>query len=183
MIKKYYQFITEMKKQHLGTDYKEGCIMVMLNITNWDSLISHFDENDLYHKDEARYGIESDPHITILYGIHPDKVDDKTIESIVKSVDGDDIKIDIDGVEVFENEKYDVVKMNVKSDYLTKLHYELSKLPNSDKFENYNPHITMAFVNKGEGQKYITNEYHYHIDGIHKVTYSKPDGKKIEWDI
>lgn len=173
-----------MKKQHSGTDYESGCVMAMINVTNWDELTSHFDKDDVYKPEVSRYGIETDPHITILYGFHSNKIDDSEIESIIRSVDGDDIKIDITGIEIFEdNPEFDVVKMTVKSDYLNKLHDELSKLPNSDKYPTYQPHITMAYIKKGRGKKYELSNYKHHIDGIHNIVYSKPDGEKIQWEI
>jgi 2'-5' RNA ligase len=185
MIKKYHRFLemsNNRMKRHTGTDYKFGCVMANLNIPNWDEITSHINIDDLYKPEEDRYGIESDPHITILYGLH-NNVKDSEVEKIIKSVNGDNITIDIKGIDIFENEEFDVVKMSVQSEYLTKLHYELYKLPNSDRFSKYNAHITIAYVKKGEGSKYRRSSYSHHIDGIHDIIYSKPDGNKIKWSI
>lgn len=181
MIKKYTKFL-EMKKEHSGADYKYGCVMVHLNVPNWNEIISYIKPEDLYKPEVERYGVETEPHITILYGLH-ENVNDSDVEKIVKSVDGDDIVIDITGIDIFQNDEFDVVKMTVKSEYLTKLHYELCKLPNSDKYPTYNPHITIAYVNKNMGSKYQKSNYKHHIEGVHSVIYSKPDGSKIRWTI
>jgi 2'-5' RNA ligase len=48
----------------------------------------------------------------------------------------------------FENKDFDVVKFNVKKSYFTKLHDELSTIPNSNKFKDFTPHITIAYVKR-----------------------------------
>lgn len=180
MIKSYLKFLES--KKHLGSDYSYGCVMVSLSIPNWNEILEHIDIRDLYKPEENRYGLETEPHITILYGLH-ETVSDAEVEDIVMSYKGSEITIDVTGIEVFECDEYDVVKMSVFSQKISQMHYDMEKLPNSDKHPQYKPHITIAYVKKGTGKKYEKLEYNHHIKGISTITYSKPDGSKIEWAI
>ena len=93
------------------------------------------------------------------------------------------INIKVDGVDIFENEKYDVVKFNVSPDgALQYLHDELSKLPNSNEFPDYKPHITLAYIKKGLGKKYIKPDYKYEVKNANHITYSLSNGEKIYFD-
>jgi 2'-5' RNA ligase len=76
------------------------------------------------------------------------------------------------------------LKFNVVSDPgLQQLHDELSKLPNNDKFPTYTPHITIAYLNKGEGKKYVNPDYKYSVKNINKIVYSRPNSEKAIFDI
>jgi 2'-5' RNA ligase len=48
----------------------------------------------------------------------------------------------------FENKDFDVVKFNVKKSYILQELHELSTMPNSNKFKDFTPHITIAYVKK-----------------------------------
>ena len=58
--------IEKIKKE--DTDYDFGCLMVNVPIKNWDDVLALIDPEDVY--DEPGYGLESEPHITVLYGFH-----------------------------------------------------------------------------------------------------------------
>jgi 2'-5' RNA ligase len=162
-----------------GKLYRYGCVMVYLDIPNWESIVSHIDESDLYKPDNRRYAYESDPHVTILFGLHPE-VSDDDVFNVFKNIKSSDISIDISGVDIFENSDFDVVKMNVKPGILNTLNKELLKLPHTTDYPDYKPHITMAYVLPGEGQKYIQPEYQYTFDQVKKIIYSKSNGEKLE---
>ena len=50
--------------------YEYGCLMLDLSINNWQKLLDCIDEEDIYNGDDAeKYGLETEPHITILYGL------------------------------------------------------------------------------------------------------------------
>jgi len=55
---------------------------------------------------------------------------------------------------VFENDKYDVLKVDVTGESLHDLNGKLSELPNEQTFPEYKPHLTIAYLKKGEGAKY-----------------------------
>ena len=176
MIIKNYNSFLESKS---GKLYRYGCVMVYLNIPNWDSIVSHIDKSDLYKPEERRYGYETDPHVTILFGLYKE-VSDEDVFNVFKDIKPTDISIDVNGIDIFENDDFDVVKMNVRPGILNSLNKELSKLPHTTDYPEYKPHITMAYVQKGQGQKYIESDYHYTFSQVKKIIYSKPNGDKLE---
>ena len=56
---------------------------------------------------------------------------------------------------IFETPTHDVVHLQVHSDDLHRLNRKLSVLPHTDTQPSYCPHVTLAYVKKGLGQKYI----------------------------
>ena len=93
--------------------YDYGCVMVYLDISNWERIISNIDENDLYKPEDEHYGRETEPHLTLLYGLHKE-VTKEEISTIFKDTKSTDFKIQIDGISIFENDEFDVVKMDIK---------------------------------------------------------------------
>jgi hypothetical protein len=69
MIKNYLDFLVEKKEEAHKNRF--GCVMIYLDIPKWNKIISNIDKNDLYEPNgDHTYGIEMNPHITVLYGIH-----------------------------------------------------------------------------------------------------------------
>ena len=175
-IKRYTQFIKE------SSGYQYGCVMIEIPVSNWKEITSSIDEEDIYEEEgDSTYGIQQNPHVTLLYGLQ-DTVTPEMIKSVFDNFT-DNINIVVDGIDIFENEKFDVVKFNVKPDgALQYLHNELSKFPNSDQYPDYKPHITIAYVKKGTGKKYIKPDYKYEVKNVDKITYSIPSGEKIKFN-
>ena len=171
-IKKFESFKTKS-----GELYDYGCVMVYLNISNWDNIVSKIDESDLYQPNNQVYGYETSPHVTILYGLHSD-VEDSDVINIFKNKSIKEICVD--GIGVFPGEEFDVVKMNIESDILTSLNSKLMKLPNSNDYPDYIPHVTIAYILPGKGKKYVDNKYQHTFTRINKVVYEKTNGEKIE---
>lgn len=175
-IKRYIQFIKE------SSGYQYGCVMVEIPVSNWNEITSSINPEDIYEEEgDSTYGIQNNPHLTLLYGLH-DSVTPDMVKSVFENFT-DNINIVVDGIDIFENEDYDVVKFNVKADgALQYLHDELSKFPNSNSFPDYKPHITICYVKKGSGKKYIKPEYKYEVKNVDKITYSMPSGEKVKFD-
>ena len=170
-----------MESKHHGSDYKYGCVMIYLDIPNWNEIISFINPDDIYHPDDPSKGLETDPHVTILYGLH-NTVSDSDIQSIVEQIDGD-FNLKIRGVGVFENKDFDVVKFNVESEYLHQVNSMFRTLPYSSDYPDYKPHITISYVKKDTGKKYEDNSFEYELPEVHKIVYSKPNDDKIEFKI
>ena len=175
-IKNYIQFIKE------SSGYEYGCVMIEVPVSNWNELTNSIDPKDVYTGGDDSHGIQEYPHLTLLYGLEKGVTEDQ-VKSVIDNFKGE-IKIEIDGINLFENEQFDVLKFNVVSDPgLQQLHDELSKLPNNDKFPTYTPHITIAYLNKGEGKKYVNPDYKYSVKNINKIVYSRPNSEKAIFDI
>lgn len=107
------------------------------------------DKEDLF-EGEAEGGLEKDIHITLKYALTTETV--KDIKDILKKEKGG--KVHLSKSSIFETDEYDVVKMSVESDDLQRLHNKINNLPHEDKYPEYIPHSTIAYVKSGCGKKY-----------------------------
>lgn len=178
MILKYNEFLNEKKKNN-EEDKEYGCVMAQIKYSNWkDKILSIIDEKDLYtEEDDSSYGLESEPHITILYGIHSDEVKPNEIKEFIKEYDINKFELKLSDISLFENEKYDVVKFDIddKDNILTDFNKTLTeKYPFTNKFKDYHPHSTIAYVKKGKGKKYIQKLKEPILVEINRIKYSYP---------
>ena len=162
--------------------YEYGCIMLYLSIPNWIENTYHFDDSLLYNPDIGRYGIECNPHITILYGIHSE-VCDSDVVKLFEHTRKSDFDIKIKGINCFYNEEYDVLKLDVTSEKLVLLNGLCRNLPHTDLFKDYKPHITIGYFIKGGSDQYINQNSPLDIINIEKIVYSKPNGEKVVIDL
>lgn len=170
-IKKFKEYLKESKKVPV---YEYGIVKIDLGIKDWKKLISTIDKSDLYEPDPS-YGIEETPHLTLLYGLDKD-VSFDDVKECFKNIKGP-VKIESSGISIFENPEFDVVKLSVKkTKILEDIFQNLSKLPNSNTFKTYIPHVTIAYVKPGKGKKYVDANYSLIIDNITEIKYSKPKG-------
>jgi 2'-5' RNA ligase len=178
IIKKYYDFLLEKMK------YDDSCLMVKLNIINWNNIIYDIKDEDLYQEKEGDiYGRQKNPHLTLLFPIKNKnpylsfKVLDRVL---IKPID-----IKVDKIDFFDTPKYDVLKFSVISnDYLDLIHSELKKnIPNADKFDIYKPHITIAYLKKGTAKKYC-REFDMEINNQKNIVFSFNENEtKYEWKV
>ena len=70
--------------------------------------------------------------------------------------------------------------MNVVSKKLVELNKLCKKLPHTDTYPTYMPHITIAYLNKGEGMNFMDKTFTLTVDNIGKIIYSKTNGDQIE---
>ncbi|MHA1814503.1 MAG: 2'-5' RNA ligase family protein, partial [Candidatus Heimdallarchaeaceae archaeon] len=78
--------------------------------------------------------------------------DPEDIKPYLKDIAG--LTANIADIDIFENKDFDVVILKITSENMTELHNKLDELPNNDKFPEYHPHMTIAYVKKGLGKKY-----------------------------
>jgi hypothetical protein len=104
-------------------------------------------------------GRESEPHITVRYGLHTD--DPRPVVDVLK--DCAPIRYTLGAVSIFVvddndsqrgGDQYDVVKVDVESPGLVELNRRLGILPCTDTHPTYHPHVTIAYVKPGLGRKY-----------------------------
>jgi 2'-5' RNA ligase len=169
-----------------ATGHKYGCVMLFLPIkkTWWDKLTDEIDKDDVYNPEGERdYGIQAhtDAHVTILYGCLP-SVTDKDVEDALYSEPTP--KLTIEGISLFENEDFDVVKFDVKSDGLNKLNKKLSEYPHEKSFDDYHAHITICYAKKGKGKEIIEKlgDIKLDVEASHYI-YSKADGTKVRFEL
>ena len=73
-----------------------------------------------------------------------------------------------------------VLKMNVKSEKLNELNKLATRLPHTSTYPDYKPHLTIAYLTKGNGNKFVNSNFNLKIDTIDKIVYSKTNGEKID---
>jgi 2'-5' RNA ligase len=99
----------------------------------------------------AANGREGNIHVTVKYGLH--QHDPFALRPFL--IDRDHIEIILRDISFFESNDYDVVKINIESPGLIVFNKQLSDhFDHTDTHPDYNPHVTIAYVQKGKGKKY-----------------------------
>lgn len=166
------------KKKARNLEY--GCVMLYpTSIPNWNKHVSIIDKEDIYDNDTHDYGLEKEPHITVLYGIHIDETDPKDIKEVMETFEPQEITID--EISIFSNDwnDYDVVKYNVPAPPELRGYNKLlkNKFPFTSDFPKYNPHITIGYVKKDAGKKYVGKVKSFKVK-FDKAVYSYKEFKK-----
>jgi len=174
----YDQFMESINEAKKDTKkkYPYGCSMIYFDFPQMKIIHDDILEDDVFT--EEGYGLETEPHVTLLYGLHSDEIkDDEVLDISSNGI----TSIGLGNPSLFENEKYDVLKFDAEADFLHKINGELSKLPHTTDFPNYHPHCTIAYLKPGKGKKYaeMFKNRVYEVFPT-KVVYSKPDGTKLE---
>lgn len=174
--------LRQLLNEIAGVKYSYGCVMFYFDIPKekWDEIQGFVDDEDISEVDGVE-GRESEPHVTILYGIHED-VPDEDVEKIINDFSAPEITLSKIGI--FENEDFDVVKFDISCKELTTMNKKLQELPHTNKFPDYKPHTTIAFVKVGKGKKYkqTLGEKEQLVLKPNKIVYSKPNGTKNKYD-
>lgn len=139
-------------------------------------------EEELYTEEgDNTYGREENPHVTVLYGL--ENADTTKLKKVVESFDP--IEVETKDISIFEDKegRYDVLKVDVEGKALRDLNKKISEnfdTPGAT-FKDYKPHITIAYVKKGMGQKYIDGKA---LSGkkikIDKLSFNDRSGETIE---
>ena len=134
------------------SESKYSCVLAELNplmAKKVKEVIKLIDPKDLHEKTED----EGEPHITVLYGLHTEVPEDA--KEVLR---GTEFPLDASVVcaEVFkpEGRDYDVLVLSANSPDIEELNDKLGELPNTTDFEFYHPHITVAYLKRGRGDKY-----------------------------
>jgi 2'-5' RNA ligase len=121
------------------------------DIIDWGK--SKITDNEIFvSQTDPSFGREDEMHVTLLYGIHSE-----TPDQVKELLEGSPkIRVELAEVDVFTNpEKFDVVVIKVLSDDMHKLNKKLTdSVEFTNKYKDYRPHATVAYVKKGKGWKY-----------------------------
>lgn len=160
---------------------KPGCLMLSLvkRIKNWGDLLKIIDSDDIYSKDDIK-GLEHDPHLTILFG-YESQVTANELKELTSNITKP-ISLKLVKINYFEADDFDVVKIQVESEDLLEVHKLCKELPHHLTYENYSPHITIAYVKKSRGKKYEKNIKPIILEA-NTFVFSTGEKKKTEWKI
>lgn len=147
----YYQFFTDL--------ITEGhCVMV--DLPQKDKIlefVSAIPTECVYEEEGQHYGKETNPHVTVMYGLSP--IEETRVKNLLNKVPKK-IVAELGKISKFENVNtpYDVLKIEVRSPHLSKIHEMIRKnFENNYKWPEYNPHVTLAYVKKGTCNEYVGN--------------------------
>lgn len=118
----------------------------------WENMLSQIDRHDVYRSGDGTHGLATEPHVTVLYGLH-EEVHEDLVCRVCQGVDGP-LEVDVKGISTFENEDYDVLKLDVESDLLRKMNKAFRSFPHTNDYDDYKPHMTVAYLKKGTAGKY-----------------------------
>ena len=145
-------------KQHLHEQtYKYSCMMAQVpdwmseRIDMWAG--EYINPYDI--EDEEEKGLEEDHHVTIKWGLYPQNYQD-----VLHLIGGiRPFRVDIKGISVFDNPDSCVLKLDVESKILRKLHLRFkNSLPNIETYPEYRPHVTICYLKAGcNYSKYLTD--------------------------
>jgi 2'-5' RNA ligase len=158
--------------------YNYGCMMLYYDVPEWSDYLDMIDEEDLYQEDNGQFGLEDEPHITVLYGLHSDEIDDEELFNHLQKFNPP--KVSMSNISLFNNDNFDVVKFDVEGSELFVMNKTLTdNFPYSTDYPDYHPHSTIAYVKPGMGEKYVQQLSEPFVLQPNKLVYSKPDGSKI----
>lgn len=157
--------------------YEYGCVMAILEEYSAKKILALnrklIPDGVLYEEPGEEFGREKEPHITVKFGLTKTYSKKEMGEAISKIKP---FKIKLVGISVFQNEKFDVIKIDVESKKLERYNKIFSKLPNEDEHPIYHPHLTLAYVKPGNGKRFIIKLKPIEVE-INKMKYSNPVGK------
>jgi 2'-5' RNA ligase len=169
----FEEFHNEHKEVLNEQKYDFGCSMIFFDFPQMKEIHSSINKSDLHEN-----GLEDEPHVTLLYGIHSDEVSDDDILNASTSIPIESIQLG--NLSLFENDEFDVLKFDADASELSKINKKLVEFPNTNNFPDYHPHCTVAYLKPGEGKKYAEKfKGMTHEVFPTKVVYSKPSGEKV----
>jgi len=158
--------------------FEYGCVMLYFKFPEMFKIQDSIDPEDLYEEeDDDSFGFETEPHTTLLFGLHKE-VTTEQVKNVLDDFTYYTVKAH--NPSLFKNEKYDVLKFDIKGDSLHETNKVLKEFPHTSDFPNYHPHMTICYLKPGLGKKYVDKLKKFDdfwLAPQHSI-YSKSDGKK-----
>ena len=156
-LKTFKQFLAERVKTYdFSSTYIDLPHELSQSLIHWGR--EEIANEELFEDPEdPSFGREKNPHITVLYGLlaaGPEKF--RYFFTTQKTV-----PIKLGRISIFDdNERFDVVKVEVTSPELRQLNAALrEKFPHHQTYQNYRPHATIAYVKKGNGDRHKGSDF------------------------
>ena len=108
-------------------------------------------DEEIYTEDEGK-GRETDPHVTVKYGLHEDRPSEELLRIIEET---QPFEIELMPASIYEAPDYDVLKFEVEGEALRALNTRISERPHTDTYPEYRPHLTVAYIQKGTCRELI----------------------------
>ena len=119
-----------------------------------EEIQSKIKKEHLYtEEDNDDYGIEKNPHVTLVPCLNND-VDLEKLKTYLDDISAYDIVLT--DLSKFECEKFDVLKCTVKSNKLKETNKKIVKdFETHSDYKDYTPHLTIAYMKHGMADNYI----------------------------
>lgn len=177
---KLNKIMNQIINENSTSTYSYGCVMLYFDFPEMEEIQSVISPHHIYTEvGDSTYGLEDEPHCTLLYGLH-DEVTDEDVTKIIDRYTFYTHKLH--KLSLFENGRYDVLKYTVSGDALHQINTELKAFPHTTSFPTYNPHLTIGYLSPGMGNKYIhrlnrLGHGEYWVAPT-EVVFSKSDGSR-----
>tara|TARA_R110000803_G_scaffold8577_4_gene27417 strand:+ start:284 stop:751 length:468 start_codon:yes stop_codon:yes gene_type:complete len=149
----------------------------MLHFTFWElsTLHSYITPQHVYTVNGSnRFGLERKPHITLLYGLNG-SVTAKDVSEKLQKFNYSGCKLN--NVSLFKK-KYDVLKFDVSGSGIVDGNEALTTLPHVSEHNVFNPHLTVAYLTKGMGDRYVNKlKKENYILKPSYLEYTNPNGR------
>jgi hypothetical protein len=180
MIKRFTEYINSLLSEKKSDAYEYGCAMVYFDFPQAPELHAMIESDDLYTETGDRtFGIEDEPHTTLLFGLHSNEIPDEEIMKICTSMPIGQLTLKNASLFKNSNKGYEVLKFDVENPVLYDINKKLAELPHTTDFPDYHPHCTIAYLKKGTGDRYVSLLQGKTFDVTpSEIVYSKPDGSK-----
>ncbi len=127
-----------------GVSY--GCVMLPMPADITAACLEHIARID----DRDMIEPEGEPHVTLLYGLTDP--DPQPVADILES--HPPVPLAFGAFSLFTSAEHDVLKVDVESLPLRRLHGQLASLPHESSYPDYRPHLTIAYLKPGTGAYY-----------------------------
>lgn len=159
--------------------YNYSCLMAVIEgdvadkILRFSSLIP---DSALYDDGSGENGREDEPHITVKYGIHTSSEEEI---SFAISEEGS-VTAKLGRMSIFENEEFNVLKLEVESPDLHRLNDEVTNnVECTNTYPVYHPHVTIAYLCKEfDYRKLMCDIFDGEEVSFSRLQFSPVDGEK-----
>lgn len=123
----------------------------------WKQVTSKIDKEDVY--DEEGFGLETEPHCTVLYGFKDPKFNiQNKLSQHLSNFPKSDIGVISNKINLFENDEFDVLKFDIDK-VLCKKSVKLNQVLNKNfeienNYPDYKLHVTIGYLKPGKGKNY-----------------------------
>ena len=137
-------------------DKKYAFLMISFDTPEFvKDLQNKIPEDELYTDDNSPhdYGLEKETHVTLVPCLDNDtKIND--IKKYLKEISR--YKTILTNISLFKNDDYDVLKCDAQSVLLKDTNKNITEeFPTHSEFKDYHPHLTIAYLKSGMGDKYV----------------------------
>ena len=149
-------------------DNPKGCVMAMTP----ESVNQELKRMQGILDPEIIIDTPGDFHVTVLYGLI-----DSSPEIVSKHVESLGlVNVTVGRCSLFTKPEADVIKLDVDGDDLRALNKKLAELPHQNDYDEYLPHITLAYVKPGSGKDYLDRLNQLNGQQIQLARYVFSDG-------